>query len=449
MDMVVTLELEVKIEGDRTNANEVFVAVRDAMSDAEGEVTQLVIEAYQEQIVSTLCSPSGLVAKKGLGGHEVKGQPSHRCRGRRFVRAGYWSDTRRLRGPQCVVDFRPAMVKCERCGKRVTPILDALELDAYQQKSDGLLRLVTESVAETSYRRGAAQLEVFGETPVPKSTGHRWVAEVELPVQQGRGFPVLGGDGTGFKRQPGERGEVRFVLEMGENGQIHPLGVWAGESWEEISKEVKDRLEGQPTLFVSDGEKALQDWMGKLAGTHGRCHWHFSRDASYAMWKDGAPLEERKSSTERLKRLVAIEIPEQSLEVVSEEDKKELRTRIETAEKQLEEMQEEFVERGYEKAATYLGNAKEQLFSHILLWLQTGLICPRTTSLIENLIRELVRRLKKIGWNWSDQGAERMGRIVMIRRYDPVAWNDYWSRRMNLQGRCQIELVRVETNRPP
>jgi len=43
------------------------------------------------------------------------------------------------------------------------------------------------------------------------------------------------------------------------------------------------------------------------------------------------------------------------------------------------------------------------------LWLETGIVCPRTTSIIENLIRELVRRLKKIGWNWSDAGAERSG----------------------------------------
>ena len=83
------------------------------------------------------------------------------------------------------------------------------------------------------------------------------------------------------------------------------------------------------------------------------------------------------------------------------------------------------------------------LFGHLRLWLETGIVCPRTTSIIENLIRELVRRLKKIGWNWSDAGAERMGRIVMIRRYDPEAWEEYWKERMNLQGRCQMNLSRL------
>jgi hypothetical protein len=142
------------------------------------------------------------------------------------------------------------------------------------------------------------------------------------------------------------------------------LGVWAGKSGEVISKEVKDRLAGQAHLFVSDGEQSLEHWMGELAGEQGRCHWYFSRDAGYAMWKDGAPLEERKSIAERLKRLVAIELPEESMETVSEKDKEELRKRIKTAEDELEQLQEEFLEKGYEKAATYLSNAKERLFSH-------------------------------------------------------------------------------------
>jgi len=441
MEMVVTLALKVKVAGDRTNANEIFVAIEEAMWEAKGELAREVIEGYQERVVGVLCSASGVVAKKGLGSHEVKGHPGHRCPSRCFRRAGFWSDSRELQGPDCTASFRPQMVECLRCGKRLTPILDALELDAYQKGSEALLRVVTESVAETSYRRGAAQLEVFGETPVPKSTAHRWVAEVDLPVSAGQGLPILGGDGTGFKRQPGERGEVRLVLEIGDEGQVHPLGVWAGASWEEISKEVKDRMRGQAQLFISDGEQGLEQWLGELAGDQGRCHWHFSRDAGYAMWKDGAPLEERKAITQRLKRLVAIELPKAAMESVSPKDQDGIRARIEQAEKELDELRGEFMDKGYPKAATYLENAKDRLFGHLRVWLDTGLVCPRATSLIENLIRELVRRLKKIGWNWSDSGAQRMGRIVMIRRYDPAAWEEYWERRMNLQGRCQIEVV--------
>ena len=77
-------------------------------------------------------------------------------------------------------------------------------------------------------------------------------------------------------------------------------------------------------------------------------------------------------------------------------------------------------------------------------WMATGIACPRATSIIENLIRELVGRLKKIGWNWSDAGAARMGRIVMVRRYDQERWDEYWKRRMNLQGQCTARLTRCD-----
>ena len=57
-----------------------------------------------------------------------------------------------------------------------------------------------------------------------------------------------------------------MVLEIGEHGELHPLGVWAGASWEEISQEVQDRLAGQASMFISDGERGLEHWLGELAG---------------------------------------------------------------------------------------------------------------------------------------------------------------------------------------
>jgi hypothetical protein len=445
--MVIQVELAVKIEGDRTNVDEIFLAVQKAMRQTSATVARAVIEGYQERLVELLCTASGSVAKKGLGSHEEKGKEGCRCRGRRFRRAGFWGRSRHLQGAECEVEFDPALVECVKCGKRLTPILAGLELEPHQGRSDVLLRVVTESVAETSYRRGSAQLEVHGEVPVPKSTAHRWVTDVGLPVQESVGHPVLGGDGTGFKRQPGQRGEVRLVLEIGAQGELHPLGVWAGTSWEEIAREVRDRQAGQASLLVSDGEQGLEYWLGALAEKRGRCHWHFSRDAGFALWRDDVPLEERRKFQERLGRLVAIEIPEETMEPVSEKQKEELRHRIAAAEGELDRLEQDFQEKGYEKAAIYLANAKGRLFNHLRLWLETGIACPRTTSIIENLIRELVRRLKKIGWNWSDAGATRMGRIVMIRRYDPEAWEDYWTKRMNLQGRCQIRLTNITTRR--
>jgi hypothetical protein len=447
MKIVVAVEVEVKIPEDRANANEVFHAVSKAGGEASERLACSIVEAYQERIVEVLCRRSGSVAKKGLGGHERKDLPGRRCRCRTFRRAGYWSDTRTLRGSCGTVTFRPAVVECARCGKRLTPVLAALELEPYEGRTDELLRKVMEAVAETSYRRGSGSLERLAEVPVAKSTAHRWAATVEVPVQEGSGLPFLGADGTGFHRQPGERGQVRLVVELGENGRIRPLGVWAGTSWEAISEEVKDRLKGQPRLFVGDGEPSLEEWLGKLAERANRCLWHLPRGSGFALWGDGVPKAERDELAGRLRRLVAIEVPEEDVEAVSAEDKEKLRERIGAAEKELEELRRDCEAKGYRRAATYLANTRNRVFNHLWLWLETGLVAPRTASIVENTIRELVRRLKKVGWNWSDAGATRMGRVVLLRRYDEEAWHQYWLDRMRLQDRCKIQITQWDAKR--
>ena len=441
MRIVVTVELEVNIDEDRANANEIFQAVAEARHEAGAKLAKSIIQGYEEKVVELLCSPSGSVAKKGLGAHEVKGVEGQRCRCRTFTRAGHWTDTRSLHGACGLVTFHPALVQCVRCGKRLTPILAALELEPYQGRTDELVRQVMAAVAETSYRRGCASLDELAEVPVAKSTAHRWAATVELPVQEGSGLPFLVADGTGFRRQPGKRGEVRMVLEMGENGRIRPLGAWAGTSWEVISQEVKDRLGGQARLFVGDGEEGLEEWMGRLAKAVDRCHWHLPRGGSYALWGDGVAKPERDAFAAQVHDLLAVEIPEEDIEFVSAEDKDKLRVRIEAAEKGLEELRKDCEKKGYVRAAGYLANARGRLFNHLWLWLETGIVGPRTTSIIENTIKELVRRLKKIGWNWSDAGATRMGRVVLLRRLDEEAWEQYWRDRMNLQGRCKIKIT--------
>ncbi len=441
MQVHIELHLEANIPKDRANANEIFLEVTRVSKEAKEKIALAVIEAYEENIIEVLCDSNVPESKEGLGRHTRKGESKEWCQCRTFERAGYRSDKRRLRGNGFRIKFKPAMVKCLGCGKRFSPVLDALELKPYQGRTDELLQQVTEAIADTSYRRGSDQLEILGDVPVPKSTAHRWVATVHLPTNKSRGDPFLSTDGTGFHKQPGQRGNIRLVMEMGEKGGIHPLGVWAGTDWESIAEEVKNTRKDKWKLLNSDGERGIDKRMGPLAENLGRCQWHFARDSSFSLWKDGVPLDEREIIKDQLNKLISIEIPKKDIELVKSSDKEKLLQKIRTAENDILRLQEEFKEKGYIKAAVYLANARKKLFTHLKMWVDTGIIAPKTASLIENIIRELVRRLKKVGWNWSDAGAERIGRIVMIRRYDRDEWNEYWKKRMNLQNRCEIKLV--------
>ena len=73
-----------------------------------------------------------------------------------------------------------------------------------------------------------------------------------------------------------------------------------------------------------------------------------------------------------------------------------------------------------EKAAGYLETARTRMFRWLEFWLETGLVTPATTGYLERLKRELGRRLKKIGFGWTDAGAEQMARILLRRITDPT-----------------------------
>jgi hypothetical protein len=436
--------VEVNVASGRASAHEIFDAVRLVMVPIYEQLSEAVITGYEKHIVGLLCQSARHPAKTGLALHEVKGQLGRGCRCRRFRRAGFWAHERRLRGPQGDVSFRPSMIECEACGRRLTPILEALELQPYQSRMEQLLLKVVEAVAETSYRRGSEQVSVLAEVPVAKSTAHRWAASVEMPLGSTGSDDVLAGDGTGFKKSGGIKGQVRLVLKIGPENKIQPVGVWAGKEWKQIAEEVKDQQTGQARLFLSDGERGLEDWLGRLCQKSQRCHWHAAREVGYALWEDKVSSPDRQRLRKHVGHVISLEIPEEDLEFVSPNEKASILERIRVAEEQIDGLRSAFEAKGYEKAATYLRRARDQLFNHLRLWLDTGIIAPRTTSIVENLIRELVRRLKKIGWNWSDEGAARLGRIVMIRRYDPEGWMKFWNERLNLRGRCNMVLTSCE-----
>ena len=186
-------------------------------------------------------------------------------------------------------------------------------------------------------------------------------------------------------------------------------------------------------------------WIGDIAGDTQRSHWHLVRDSQVMLWHDGVKGKDAKKVMGKLSELLAIEIPEKDIEQVTDQDRQGLEDKILSSEEELIKLQQDFEERGYEKAAQYLDNARGNLFRHLRLWLATGIVAPRTASIVENVIKELRRRLKKIGWNWSDTGATKMGRMVMLRRYDQEEWEKFWRDKMNLQDRCTIQFTRFET----
>ena len=86
---------------------------------------------------------------------------------------------------------------------------------------------------------------------------------------------------------------------------------------------------------------------------------------------------------------MAIELPKDSFETVSEEQKESIKRKMEEAEKDLHLLISDIRNKAYDRAVNCLERAKHAMFGYIRRWLALGLICPRASSFIERTMRAI------------------------------------------------------------
>ena len=113
---------------------------------------------------------------------------------------------------------------------------------------------------------------------------------------------------------------------------------------------------------------------------------------------------------------------------------------MEKAEYAVDKLISYFDGRGYTAAANYIFRAKFGMFGYIRRWLKWGLISPRASSMIERVMREIGRRLKKTAYGWSDSGATKIARIILKRFTNPYEWERYWQDKMKRLGDVVVSI---------
>jgi len=365
--------------------------------------------------------------------------------------------SRRFRTSVGIVAINWRRLRCCNCGRTNIPLRDFLGIDLYQSKTLELEKMVTEIVSEQSYRRSSNHLGSIGNIPVPKSTAHRWVAQSDCDQMDDSGetFDMLFADGTGYKRRPDKaakvnnRGELRVALGVDKSGSIVPLGAFSGKSWDEIAVVVRgERQDGKPIadMLVSDGERGIAQSFAQSCNSHQRCHWHTVRDLNYTMWQDKAKKDERKKMQKELSAIIGIELPEEDFEIVDGSDKKALAESVADAEYDIGKLIKKLYDKGYVTAGDYLSRASKNMFSYVRRWLLTGIVGPRASSMIERMMRELARRLKRMAFGWSEEGAARMARIIIKRFTSAEQWDKYWKKKLMIKGNVVLVLRSITAN---
>lgn len=346
-------------------------------------------------------------------------------------------------------------IRCVACRKSIIPLRGYLNLEPHQRKTSELEKIVTEVVSEQSYRRSSQHLETIGSIPVPHTTLHRWVMKSDCDtIDMKKKVKTLVADGTGYKMKPDEdgsnRGEVCVVVGVTKDNKVVPYGAWTDESWAEISREIKKANHPHPKikfnpiadLLVSDGEGPLVKYMSRLTKESQRCIWHLSHELHPLLkYTDEATPDDAKNFTSDLAGIIDIELPKEDLEKVNLEDRLELEKKVFEAEKGVQGLIEDLKKRGYKAAANYLTNAKSKMFNYVRFWLKTGVVHPRVSSMIERMMREIGRRIKKIGHGWSPKGAAKMTRIIIKRITSADEWNKHWEAKLKITGRVKLSFA--------
>jgi len=450
MEQEIHITLRFNLATGKVNLNEIVYELKELRDPLMLKILEQILRGYDdlisEHLSQTKIYPSK--ARKGLGRHVRKGDPEGRfCRGRKIRKRGYRSNPRRISTVFGKLDLPLRRGECCNCGALYSPLLNALQVGRYSRKEMNFEHEVIEAVIDTNYRR------LIDGRSIDISLGgiHNIVvgSDIDETFQEPVSIEDLSAimaDGTGVKQQQGRKGELRAVIGITKGGCVEPLGSFTNTEWPEIERTIKERIkEAEPynIPFIYDGEPGLDDFLSEVAESQ-RCTWHGPRGLYHALWEDGLKKKESRPETDKIKQLIGIELPEGDFEILKEEDKEQVKTKYESSKSEIKELIKTFRDKGYSHGASYLENLSKRLFTNIELWLKTGIIAPKTTSLLERLFREIGRRLKKIAWGWVDKTVTNISKMIMIRQYSRDKWEQYWKEKLGIKGYFDIEIQSVK-----
>jgi len=450
MERDINITLRIKLSIGETNLNEIVYGLKEFRDSLMIQILEQILKSYDdlisERLSHTEVYPSK--ARRGLGQHVCKDDPNGRfCRGRKVYKRGYRQEPRKIATVFGELILPIRTVACRRCGARYSPLLSALKIGAYARKEMNFENEVIEAVIDTNYRRlidgRSIDISLGGihNIVVGSDIDDRFQAPVSA-----KDLLAIMADGTGVKQKEGQKGELRTVIGITKSGRVEPLGCFTNTPWSEVEKVIKERIKDNERYkipFIYDGEPGLDTFLADMTQSQ-RCTWHGPRGLYHALWEDGLKKKESQADTDKVKQLIGIELPKEDFQILKEQDKEPVRIKYESSKAEIQELIKTFYEKGYQHGASYLEKLSERLFTNIELWLKTGVIAPKTTSLLERVFREIGRRLKRIAWGWSDTAVTNLSKMILIKQYSRDKWISYWKEKLGIKGNFNIRIVSVQ-----
>ena len=469
----IDMEFEVNFCSEKNFFDSLVLATKDVFQrQAIGAFVGRILEGIDKRICDRIINESD-------GRELLPGEKSPCCRAPKLRR--YRRESKKVSSSVGKIPYFWNRLRCRNCKATMVPLRQILGLEKHQAETKEFQKLACETISEQSYRRSCGHLTQIGGIQIKRMGLHRIIARADAdtinPHVRGQGIVYLMADGTGFPEKNGKKSkkkagaevpeaevlpsifkaekdrksDLKIVLGLTLKNEIVPVGIWAKRGWKFVADTIEKannhpKIKPRPiaNILLCDGEKSLIDSMGKLADEIQRCQWHLTYEFFHLMrYQERCGTELSRELTAALHKTIQIEKPTAN----DPESKLKLEVLIRDAEKSLDAVIKDLREKGFFIAAVYVENAKKNLFTFLRHWIETDELPPKVTSKIERLMREVGRRVKKIGFNWSAKGAARIGRIVLKIIAGKKFWEDEWSVKLGLENRVSLTLKGVYLNR--
>lgn len=448
MEQHIHITLQFRLATGKVNLNEIVYHLQQLKNPLMLRILKQILRSYDDLISERLSHHGGVFppskARKGLGRHIRKGDLHNRfCHGRRIRKRGYRNHPRTISTVFGKLKLPIRVAQCRTCGARYSPLLDALKMMPYSRKENNFEHEVIEAVIDTNYRRliegRSIDISLGGIHNLVVGSDIGQLDEVAVDVDD---LSAIMADGTGYKQQKGKKGELRSVIGITTTGQVEPLGTFSNTQWSEIERIIKERFKetkasGIP--FIYDGEPGLDDFLSDVAESQ-RCAWHGPRGLYHSLWEDGLKKKDSQSQINNLKHLIGIELPETDYELIKDQDRQAVEQKYQSSKAEIGELINVFKQKGYQHGAAYLENLSQRIFTNIEIWLKTGVIAPKTISLLERIFREIGRRIKRIAWGWSDATVSKLSNMIILKKYSNEKWEKYWKQKLGIEGHFSISI---------
>lgn len=307
-------------------------------------------------------------------------------------------------------------IQCSCCGHKLSITRMLLGLDPYQRIAPEIRRKLGLLGALTTFRVAEKFMATFG-AAIDKMTIWRAVQKTGEEIAfsldpNGESRGEADGTGIGIHGIKKRGKELKVLVQYMKGGAIRVAGIDIGSyngNWNRLFKQSLQTLKKFKSFFlVTDGDTSILDGLkGKVKVLYQRCLWHVPHQLKFALWQDKAKV--KRKSPEWLSVMARI------YEICSLrsglDDDDEIQALIGLKTTMLDTLIDDCRAKEYKHAATYLENARNDLFTGLSNRLQ-----GKTSSRVERLFRTVNMRINVS--KWTTQGALNVTKVRLAYYYN-------------------------------